>query len=167
MNGLYIASLNMRGSRATGKQREIELWMSHARVDVLCVQETHEGETKEVVSGQYTWTFSGGEQNGAISTRVAIVIKSEHRNCLLKDEKTVNDRLMWMQLKGIKPITIVSCYAPTGAAEYDTKVCFYNSLHETVRETRGSGMIFIGGDFNVRLRSDDVCGVKIGPHIFR
>ena len=74
---------------------------------------------------------------------------------------------MWMQLKGIKPITIVSCYAPTGAAEYDTKVCFYNSLHETVRETRGSGMIFIGGDFNVRLRSDDVCGVKIRPHIFR
>ena len=28
VNGLYIVTLNMRGSRATGKLREIELWMS-------------------------------------------------------------------------------------------------------------------------------------------
>jgi hypothetical protein len=123
--------------------------------------------TKEVVNRQYTWMFSGGEQNGAIFAGVAIVIKNGLRNCLLKDAKTVNDRLMWIQLKGIKPITVISCYAPTGAAEYDTEVCFYNSLHETVRETCGSGAIFAAGDFNVRLRSDDVCGVKIGPHIFR
>ena len=79
----------------------------------------------------------------------------------------VNDRIMWIQLKGRRPITIISCYAPTGAAEYSAKVDFYKNLSAIIKETKGKGMIFVGGDFNVRLRSDDEDGLRIGPHIFR
>ena len=64
------------------------------------------------------------------------------------------------------PFLVLSVYAPTAAAETDTKDTFYQDISEIISEN-GGAMIVILGDFNARILTDPGLPRHVGPNIFR
>ena len=121
---ILLASLNIRGIRSAVKRRDITLFMTRNRIDIMTIQETHNGDNTRDKGKKHSIYFSGGTQEGAIHHGVGTIIKIEHRNSI-KYVEPMNARMMIMTLRGKVPIYIFSIYAPTAEADSETKDNFH------------------------------------------
>ena len=126
----------------SGKRQEIEKYMGKKHIDILCLQETHQGENTKEIRKHYSWFFSGGTTPGAIHHGVGIVIRNKFRN-YIEDINTINERLTIMHLKGQVNIHIFSAYAPTATAESADKETFYEIFRKSINQLSKRGISII------------------------
>ena len=72
-----------------------------------------------------------------------------------------NDRMISVRLQG-KPfnITVIQIYAPTSNAEETEVEWFYEDLQELLELTPKKDVLFIIGDWNAKVGSQETPGVK-------
>ena len=77
-----------------------------------------------------------------------------------------NDRMISVCFQG-KPfnITVIEVYAPTSNAEEGEVERVYEDLQDLLELTSKKDILFIIGDWNAKVGSQEVCGVtgKFGP----
>ena len=71
-----------------------------------------------------------------------------------------NDRMISVRFQG-KPfnITVIQVYAPTSNAEEDEVEWFYEDLQDLLELTPKKDVLFIIGDWNAKVGSQEICGV--------
>ena len=80
-----------------------------------------------------------------------------------------NDRMISVRFQG-KPIniTVIQAYAPTSNAEETEVEWFFEDLQDLLKRTRKKDILFIIGDWNAKVESQETPGVmgKFGPGIW-
>ena len=90
---------------------------------------------------------------------VAIMINKRVRNAVLGCSLE-NDRMISVRFQG-KPfnITVIQVYAPTSNAEETEVEWFYEGLQDLLELTPQKGVLFIIGDWNAKVGSQETRGV--------
>ena len=90
---------------------------------------------------------------------VVIIDNKRVRNAVLGCNLK-NDRMISVRFQG-KPfnITIIQVYAPTSYAEGTEVAWFYEDLHVLLELTSKKDVLFIIGDWNAKVRSEEIPGV--------
>ena len=90
---------------------------------------------------------------------VAIIVNKRVKNAVLRCNHK-NDRMFSVQFQG-KPfnITVIQAYAPTSNAEEADVEQFYEDLQELLELTPKKDVLFIIGDWNAKVGSQDIPGV--------
>ena len=90
---------------------------------------------------------------------VAIMVNKRVRNAVLR-RNLKNDRMISVCLQG-KPfnITVIQVYAPTSNAEETEAEWFYEDLQDLLELTPPKVVLFIIGDWNVKVGSQEIPGV--------
>ena len=69
-----------------------------------------------------------------------------------------NDRMISVRLQG-KPFTVIQVYAPTSNAQETEVERFYEDLQDLLEITPPKDVLFIIGDWNAKVRSQETPGV--------
>ena len=139
--------------------------MTKNKIEMAGIQETYQGENKQIKRDKYTWYYSGNKQENC-RHGVAFVIRNELIN-YIQDIIPINEKLMVIKLKGTMPITIIVCYAPTANTETNEKDKFYKTLQNEMRKAKNRGFVTCIGDFNARIQAKlNIEETSLGPHIF-
>ena len=163
---MNLATLNIRGVRNAVKRRDITKFMDRHYIDIMAIQETHNGEATRENQKRHTWYFSGGNQTGAIHHGVGIIIKNELRNYVV-DVEPISERMMVLTLRGKITLYIISAYAPHAGIDYETKEQFHQLLREQIKKRRKQGMVIVGADMNTKFREPGTIEEEgVGPYIF-
>ena len=98
---------------------------------------------------------------------VAIIVNKRVQNAIL-GYNLKNDRMISVHFQG-KPfsITVIQVYAPTSNAEEAEVGRFYKDLQDLLELTPKKDVLFIKGDWNAKVGSQEIPGVtgKFGPGI--
>ena len=139
-----------------GKLEVVKQKMARVNVDILEISElkwTGMGEFNS--DGHYIY-YCGQEsfrRNG-----VAIMVKKRNSvlGCDLK-----NDRMNSVHFQG-KPcnIMVIQAYAPTNNAEEAEVEWFYEDLQDLLKLTPEKDVLFIIGDWNAKVRSQETPGIR-------
>ena len=90
---------------------------------------------------------------------VAIIVNKRVWNVVLGCNLK-NDRMISVHFQG-KPFsfTVIQVYAPTSNAEEAEVEWFYEDLHDLIKLTPQKDVLFIIGDWNAKVRSQEIPGV--------
>ena len=138
-----------------GKLEVVKKEMARVNVDILGISELKWTGMGEFNSDDHYIYYCGQEslrRNG-----VAIMVNKRVRNVVLGCNLK-NDRMISVHLQG-KPfnITIIQAYAPTSNAE--KAEWFYVDLQDLLELTPPKDVLFIIGDWNAKLGSQETPGV--------
>ena len=154
---LNLGTYNIRGLKRFGRQSELSHLLEKHNLDIVGIQETKcSGNTLSTLAAGFLLNSSDNP----------FPEKEEHRGTGLIFRKTLAQALRktyqgssrWcgaLFLANPVPLLILSVYAPTAAAEPDTKDTFYQDISEIIAEN-GGAMIVILGDFNASIITDPV-----------
>ena len=95
---------------------------------------------------------------------VAIMVNKRVRNavlgCDLKNNYLKNDRMISVHFQGKQfNITVIQVYAPTSNAEEAEVEWFYEDLQDLVEPTPQKDVLFIIGDWNAKVGSQETPGI--------
>jgi len=145
-----IATLNIRGVKKVGVREEVEKWMKKHSIKVLALQETRNSQNTRETRKGHTWFFSGEGGRETYTAGVALVIDNEYLQ-FIDDLEPINDRIMYITLKGTIKTTIVSAYAPTADRTTEEKEQYYLDIQQVIDKKKSKGPLYILGDWNARL----------------
>ena len=102
--------------------------MTRKNIRILCLQETRCRENIRESRKNYTWFFSG--EGGNTTTYTPGVGLVMHNSFLqyIEDIEPINDRLMYITLKGTMPCTIICCYMAQSDRPSEEKTACYEKL---------------------------------------
>ena len=131
--------------------------MARVNIDVLGISElkwTGMGEFNS--DGHYIY-YCG--QKSFRRNGVALIVNKRVRNAVLECSLK-NDRMISVRFQG-KPfnITVIQVYAPTSNAEEAEVERFYEDLQNLLELTPKKGVLFIIGDWNAKVGSQEIPGV--------
>ena len=132
--------------------------MGRVNIDILGISELTWPGTGEFKSDDHYIYYCG--QESLRRNRVAIIVNRRVQNavlgCTLK-----NDRMISVHFQG-KPfnITVIQVYALTSNAEEAEVKQFYEDLHDLLELTPKKDVLFIIGDWNAKVGSQEIPGVK-------
>ena len=137
--------------------------MARVNVDILGISElkwTGMGEFKSDDHYIYYCGQASLRRNG-----VAIMVNKRVQNAVLECNLK-NDGMISVHLQG-KPfsITVIQVYAPTSNAEEDEQ--FYEDLQDLLELTPQKDVLFIIGDWNAKVGSQETPGVTGKFTIYR
>ena len=140
-----------------GKLEVVKQEMARVNLDILGISELKWTGLGEFYSDDHYIYYYGQEslrRNG-----VAIMVNKRVQNkvlgCNLK-----NDRMISVRLQG-KPFnyTVIQVYAPTSNAEETEVEQFYEALQDLLELTPKKDILFIIGDWNAKVGSQETPGV--------
>ena len=131
--------------------------MTRVNVDILGIRELKRTGMGEFNSDDHYIYYCGQEslrRNG-----VAIMVNKRVQNTVLGCNLK-NDRMISVHFKG-KPfsITVIQAYAPTSNAEEAEVERFFEDLHDLLELTPKKDVLFIIGDWNAKVGSQETPGV--------
>ena len=140
-----------------GKLEVVKQEMARVSVDILGISELKWTGMGEFNSDDHYIYYCGQEslrRNG-----VAIVVNKRIQNAVLR-YNLKNDRMISVHLQG-KPfnITVIQVYAPTSNAEEAEVERFYEDLQHLLELTPKKDVLFIIGDWNAKVGSQETPGV--------
>jgi len=140
-----------------GKLEVVKQEMARVNVDILGISELKWTGMGEFNLDDHYIYYCGQEslrRNG-----VAIVVNKRVRNAVLGCNLK-NDRMISVRFRG-KPfnITVIQVYAPTSNAEEAEVEWFYEDLQDLLKLTPKKDVLFIIGDWNAKVRSQETPGV--------
>ena len=149
-----------------GKLEVVKQEMARVNVDILVISKLKWTGMGEFNSDDHYVYYCGQEslrRNG-----VAIMVNKRVRNavlgCTLK-----NDRMISVRFQGTPfSITIIQAYPPTSNAEEAEVERFYEDLQDLLELTPTKDVLFIIGDWNAKVGSQETPGVtdKFGLEIW-
>ena len=150
-----------------GKLEVVKQEMARVNVDILGISELKGTAMGEFNSDDHYIYYCGQEslrRNG-----VAIMVNKRVQNAVLGCNLK-NDRMISFHLQG-KPfnITVIQVYAPTSNAEEAEDEWFYEELQDLLELTPKKDVLFIIGDWNAKVGSQETPGVtgKFGLGMWR
>ena len=140
-----------------GKQEVAKQEMAKVNVDILGMSELKWTGKGEFNSDDHYIYYCGQEylrRNG-----VAIMVNKRVQNAVLGCNLK-SDRMNSVRFKG-KPfnITVIQVYAPTRNAEEAEVERFYEDLQDVLELTLKKDVLFIIGDWNAKVGSQEIPGV--------
>ena len=131
--------------------------MVRVNIDILGINELQWTGMGELNSDDHYIYYCGQEslrRNG-----VAIMVNKRVHNAVLGCNLK-NDRMIPICFQG-KPfnITVIQVYAPTSNAEEAEVECFYEDLQDLLELTPQNDVLFIIGDWNAKVGSQETPGV--------
>ena len=140
-----------------GKLEVVKQEMASMNVDILGISKLKWTGMGEFNSYDHYMYYCGQEslrRNG-----VAIVVNKRVQNAVLGCNLK-NDRMISVRFQG-KPfnITVIQVYAPTSNAEEAGIERFYEDLQDLLELTPKKDVLFIIGDWNAKVGSQDTPGV--------
>ena len=141
-----------------GKLEVVKQEMARANIDILGISELKWTGMGDFNSDDHYVYYCGQEslrRNG-----VAIMVNKRVRNAVLGCNLK-NDRMISVCLQG-KPfnITVIQVYAPTSNAEEAEAEGFYEDLQGLLELTPQKNVLFIIGDWNAKVESQETPGVQ-------
>ena len=139
-----------------GKLEVVKQEMARVNIDILGISElkwTGMGEFNSDNHYIYYCRQESLRRNG-----VAIMVNKRVQNALLGCNLK-NDRMISVRFQG-KPfnITVLQVYAPTSNAEEAETEQFYEDLQDLLELTPKKDVLFIIGDWNAKVRSQETPG---------
>ena len=152
----YIGTWNVR-SMNQGKLKVVKQEMARVNVDILGISELKWTGMGEFNSDDHYIYYCG--QKSLRRNGVAIMVNKRVQNAVLGCNLK-NDRMISVHLQG-KPfnITVIQVYAPTGNAEEAEVEQFYEDLQDLLELTPQNYVLFIIGDWNAKVGSQEIPGV--------
>ena len=140
-----------------GKLEVIKQEMARVNVDILEIGELKWTGMGEFNSDDHDIYYCGKEF--LRRNVVAIIVNKRVQNVVLGCNLK-NDRMISVRFRG-KPfdITVIQVYAPVSNAENAEVEQFYEDLHELLELTPRKDVLFIIGDWNAKVRSQETPGV--------
>ena len=140
-----------------GKLEVVKQEMARVNIDILGISELKWTGMGEFNSYDHFIYYCGQEslrRNG-----VAIIVNKRVRNAVLGCNLK-NDRMISVHLQG-KPfsITVIQVYASTSNAEETEVERFYEDLQDLLELTSPKDVLFIIGDWNAKVESQETPGV--------
>ena len=140
-----------------GKLEVVKQEMARVNVDILGISELKWTGMGEFNSDDHYIYYCGQEslrRNG-----VAIMVNKRVLNAVLGCNLK-NDRMISVHFQG-KPfnITVIQVYAPTSNAEEAEVEWFYEDLQDLLELTPKKDVLFIIGDWNAKVGSQETPGV--------
>ena len=140
-----------------GKLEVVKQEMARVNVNILRISKLKRTGMAEFNSGDHYIYYCGQEsrrRNG-----VAIMVNKTVRNAVLGCNLK-NDRMISVRFQG-KPfnITVIQVYAPTNNAEEVEVKWFYEDLQDLLELTPKKDVLFIIGDWNAKVGSQEIPGV--------
>ena len=144
-------------ARSMNQGKLVKQEMARVNVDILGISELKWTGIGEFNSDDHYIYYCGQEslrRNG-----VAIMVNKRVRNAVLGCSLK-NDRMISVCFQG-KPlnITVIQAYAPTNNTEEAEVEWFYEDLHELLELTCKKDVLFIIGDWNAKVGSQETSGV--------
>ena len=138
-----------------GKLEVVKQEMARVNVNILGISELKWTGMSEFNSDDHYIYYCG--QESLRTNGVAIMVNKRVRNAILGCSLK-NDRMISVHFQG-KPfnITIIQAYAPTSNAE--KAEWFYVDLQDLLELTPPKDVLFIIGDWNAKLGSQETPGV--------
>ena len=162
---------NVNGIRAAARRGGLE-WLSHARADVICLQEVratheqvHEQLAESGLAGMHV-SHSASESLG----RNGVAVLSREQPVAVREgvgEPEFARQGRWIEVDletALGPLTVVSAYVHTGEAQtpkQDEKFRFLDAMDRRLaalrrRASRQKGNVLVTGDFNVAHAEVDI-----------
>ena len=140
-----------------GKLEVVKQEMARVNVNILGISKLKWTGMGEFNSDDHYIYYCGQEslrRNG-----VAIMANKRARNAVLGCNLK-NDRMIFVHFQG-KPfsITVMQVYAPTSNAEEVEVECFYEDLQDLLELTPKKDVLFIIGDWDAKVGSQETPGV--------
>ena len=140
-----------------GKLEVVKQEMARVNVNILAISKLKWTGMGEFNSDDHYIYYCGQEslrRNG-----VAIMVNKRVRNAVLGCNLK-NDRMISVRLQG-KPfnITVIQVYGPPSNAEEDEVEWFYEDLQDLLELTPKKVVLFIIGDWNAKVGSQETPGV--------
>ena len=140
-----------------GKLEVVRQEMARVSVDILGLSELKWTGVGEFNSDDHYFCYCGQEslrRNG-----VAIMVKKRFQNAVLGCDLK-NDRMISIRFQG-KPfsIMVIQDYAPTSNMEEAEVERFYEDLQDLLEPTPQKDVLFIIGDWNAKVGSQETPGV--------
>ena len=151
-----IGTWNVK-SMNQGKLEVVKQEIARVNVDILGISElkwTGMGEFNSDDHYIYCYGQESLRRNG-----VAIIVNKRVLNAVLGCN-IKNDRMISVRFQG-KPfnITVIQAYAPTSSTEEAEVEQFYKDLQDLLELTPKKDVLFIIGDWNAKVRSQETPGV--------
>ena len=139
--------------------------MARVKIDILGISELRWTGMGEFNSDDHYIYYCG--QKSLRRNGVAIIANKRVRNAVLGCNLK-NDRMISVRFQG-KPlnITVIQVYVPTSNAEEAEVEQFYEDLQDLLRTNTQKNVLFIIGDWNAKVGSQETHGVtgKFGLEI--
>ena len=127
-------------------------------IDICALAETrlHSEDSLEETGEGYTFFWKGVEPGNIRHHGVGFAIKTSLLRNMVETPVGINERLMTWRIPLAKGryATLISAYAPTLAADTDSKEAFYDSLNAALDRIHSHDKIIMLGDFNARVGAD-------------
>ena len=140
-----------------GKLEVVKQEMATVNIDILGISELKSTGMGEFNSDDHYIYYCGQEplrRNG-----VAIIVNKGVRNAVLGCNLK-NDRMISVLFQGKAfSITVIQAYAPTSNAEEAEVERFYEDLKDLLDLTSKKDVLFIIGDWNAKVGSQEILGV--------
>ena len=141
-----------------GKLEVLKQEMERVNVDILGISELKRTGKGEFNSDDFYIYYCGQEslrRNGA-----AIIVNKRVQNAVLGCNLN-NNRMISVRFQG-KPfnIMVIQVYAPTSNAEQAEVEQFYENLQDLLELTPKKDVLFIIGDWNAKVGSQETPGVR-------
>ena len=148
-----------------GKLEVVKQEMARVNVDILGISELKWTGMGEFNSGDHYIYYC--RQESLRRNGVAIIVNKRVQNAVLGCNLK-NNRMISVCFQG-KPfsITVMEVYASTSNAEEAEVEWFYEDLQDLLKLTPPKDVIFIIGDWNAKVGSQEIPGVtgKFGPGV--
>ena len=140
-----------------GKLEVVKQEMARVNIDILGISELKWTGMGEFNSDDHYIYYCGQESHRR--NRVAIMVDKRVQNAVLGCNLK-NDRMISVCLQG-KPfnIMVIQGYAPTSNAEEAEVEWFYEDLQDLLERTPKKDVLFIIGDWNAKVGSQETPGV--------
>ena len=137
-----------------GKLEVVKQEIARVNIDLLGISELKLTEMGEFNSGVHYIYYCGQEslrRNG-----IAIIVNKRVQNAVLGCNLK-NNRMISVHFQG-KPfnITVIQAYAPTNNTEEAEVEWFYEDLQDLLELTPQKDVLFIIGDWNAKVGSQDI-----------
>ena len=145
------------GSMKQGKLEVVKQDMARVNIDILGISKLRWTGMGEFNSDDHCIYYCGQEslrRNG-----VTIIVNKRVQNAVLGCNLK-NDRMISVHLQGKSfNITVIQVYAPTSNAEEAEVERFYEDLQDLLELTPKKDVLFIVGDWNTKVGSQETPGV--------
>ena len=140
-----------------GKWETVKKEMARVNIDILGISELKWTGMYEFNSDDHYIYYC--RQESLRRSGVALIVNKRLQNALLR-YNLKNDRMISVRFQG-KPfnITAIQVYAPTSNAEEAEVEWFYEDLQDLLELTPKKDIIFIIGDWNAKVGSQEIIRV--------
>ena len=135
-----IGTWNVRTLYQAGKLQNVLKEMKRLKCNILGICETRWTGAGCIREGDYTITYSGGDEH---RNGVAIITDESKTNCI-QGSWQISDRVMMMKLKGLHfNINVIQVYAPTAQSEDEEIERFYDDLDNARRQCKSQEVVIV------------------------